>query len=73
MKLFSKFRLELTIEQKKERRKDLLLGALSGVLLGLSYPPFPFPYLSFFALIPFLYVLEKKEKLMQLEEKSSQN
>jgi apolipoprotein N-acyltransferase len=66
MKLFSKFRLELTVEQKKERRKELLLGALSGVLLGFSYPPFPFPYLSFFALIPFLYVLEKRETLLSI-------
>jgi apolipoprotein N-acyltransferase len=66
MKLFAKFRTELTPQQKKEKRKELLLGALSGIMLGISYPPFPFPFLSFFAFIPFLYVLEKRETLLSI-------
>ena len=66
MKLFNKYRIALTPQQKKERKKDLLLGILSGVLLGLSYPPFPLPFLSFFAFIPFFFVMEKKETLASL-------
>ncbi len=66
MKFFNKYRVELTVEQKRERKKDLLLGILSGVLLGLSYPPVPLPFLSFFAFIPFFYVMEKRETLASL-------
>jgi apolipoprotein N-acyltransferase len=66
MKIFKRFRSQSTIEQKTERRRDLLLCALSGILLGVSFPPLPFPFLSFFALIPFLYVLEKKESLASI-------
>lgn len=66
MKLFNKYRVALTPQQKKERKKDLLLGLLSGVLLGLSYPPFPLPFLSFFAFIPFFFVMEKRETLSSL-------
>ncbi len=35
-------------------------GAVSsGVLLGLSYPPFPFPYLAWFAFVPLLLGWQK--------------
>ncbi|MCX6170441.1 MAG: apolipoprotein N-acyltransferase [Ignavibacteriales bacterium] len=66
MKFLEKYRIVLTTEERKERKKNLLLGLLSGVMLGISYPPIPLPFLSFFAFIPFLYVLEKKETLASL-------
>lgn len=66
MKFLVRHKVILTPEQKKERKKNLLLGILSGVLLGLSYPPIPLPFLSFFAFIPFLFVLEKKETLASI-------
>ncbi len=53
----------LTLEQKKNKKKELLLGLISGILLGISFPPIPLPFLIFFSLIPYLYVIEKKEKL----------
>jgi len=49
--------------QNNKRRKELLFGILSGLLLGFSYPPFPFPYLSFIAFIPYFYILERRESL----------
>lgn len=62
MKLFKK----KTEEVKKANRRSRLLGIVSGVFLGLSFPPFPFPYLMFVALIPYFFVIEKKEKLSQI-------
>lgn len=58
--------MPLTPDQKKVRNKDLLLGLLSGILLGLSYPPIPLPFLSFISFIPFLFVLEKRESLFSI-------
>ncbi len=66
MKFLDKYRIVLTPEQRKERKKNLLFGLLSGVMLGISYPPIPLPFLSFFAFIPFFYVIEKKETLASL-------
>jgi apolipoprotein N-acyltransferase len=66
MKFLEKYRIALTPEQKKERNFFLLFGLLSGVMLGISYPPIPLPFLSFFAFIPFFYVIEKKETLTSL-------
>lgn len=66
MKFLEKYRIVLTPEQKKERKKNLLFGLLSGVMLGISYPPIPLPFLSFFAFVPFFYVIEKKETLASL-------
>jgi len=58
--------MPLTPDQKKVRNTDLLLGLLSGILLGLSYPPIPLPFLSFVSFIPFLFVLEKRETLFSI-------
>ncbi len=66
MKLFRKRKSVLTHEEKKQRKKKILLGLFSGMFLGLSFPPFPFPYLSFIAFIPFLFVLDKKETLSSI-------
>lgn len=66
MKFLEKYRIVLTPEQRKERKKNLLFGLLSGVMLGISYPPIPLPFLSFFAFIPFFFVIKKKETLASL-------
>ncbi len=47
-------------------KKDWLLAVFSGVILGLSYPPFPFPFLSFTALVPFFIVIEKRESISSI-------
>ncbi|MBK7104151.1 MAG: apolipoprotein N-acyltransferase [Ignavibacteriae bacterium] len=60
------FRSYKSREQKKENRKELLLGLLSGILLGLSFPPIPLTYLIFSALIPFLIVIEKRNTLAEI-------
>ncbi len=65
-KYFNKYRSLLTPEEKKVRKKHLLLGLLSGILMGLSFPPIPLPYLAFFGLIPYLYVLEERDGLAEI-------
>ncbi|MGD8778360.1 MAG: apolipoprotein N-acyltransferase [Ignavibacteria bacterium] len=35
-------------------------------MLGLSFPPVPLPYLSFIALVPFLYTIAEKERLGEI-------
>ncbi|MDP4191272.1 MAG: apolipoprotein N-acyltransferase [Bacteroidota bacterium] len=69
MKFINLFkRAQLTPEQKKERNKGLLLGILSGIMMGLAFPPVPFPFtlLLFFGLVPYFSVLIKKEKLVDI-------
>jgi apolipoprotein N-acyltransferase len=66
MKPFSKYQIPKTEKEKKENRKQLLLGVLSGVMLGCSYPPIPLPFLALFAFIPFYYVIEKRETLLEI-------
>ena len=69
MKLFGN-RVSLTPEEKKAKLKNRLLLILSGILLGISFPPFPmpFPLLMFISLIPYFYVLEKKERLLDINK-----
>ena len=50
-------------KEKEIRRKELKFGLLSGIALGLSFPPVPLPYLIFLALIPYFFVIEKRESL----------
>ena len=56
----------LTPEERKKRKKAFWFCVLSGVLLGIAFPPIPLPLLAFTALIPFLYVLNEKEKLGEI-------
>jgi len=58
----------LTEAEKKKRNKERLLLILSGILLAASFPPIPFPapLLLFVALIPYLIVIEKREKLIEI-------
>lgn len=65
---FLKHKQQLSKEEKNKRKKERLLLILSGVLLGISFPPFPFPFtlLIFFALIPYFYVIEKRQTLAEI-------
>jgi len=62
MKILKSF-YNLSPEEKKNKKKELIYGLISGILLGISFPPFPFSVLIFFAFIPYFFVIEKKEQL----------
>jgi apolipoprotein N-acyltransferase len=70
LKIFS--RDTLSAEQKILRRKDRFLLIISGILFGISFPPFPFPVtlLIFFFLIPYLLVIKKKSTLLDINKSS---
>ncbi|RPI74289.1 MAG: apolipoprotein N-acyltransferase, partial [Ignavibacteriales bacterium] len=55
-------------EEKKKRNIERLLLILSGILLGVSFPPVPFPFtlLMFFALVPYFKIIESKERLLDI-------
>lgn len=55
----------MTPEEKSQRKKDRLLLILSGVVLGISFTPFPFPFtlLIFIGMIPYFIVIKKKTTL----------
>lgn len=59
-----------TPERKREIRKDRYLIALSGLLIGISFTPFPmpFPLFLFFAFIPYFFVLEKRTSLLRINQ-----
>lgn len=60
LKLFKSFRNELTPEQRREKRKHLVICLVSGIIIGISFPPFPLPFLIFFGFVPYIFVLQKK-------------
>ena len=55
-------------EEKKAKNKERILLILSGALLGISFPPFPFPFtlLMFVGLVPYLKVIENKQTLIDI-------
>ena len=66
MKYFNKYRNLSSPEQKKKIRKQLLLGLISGILIGLSFPPIPLPYLIFIGLVPYFFALQQREGLAEI-------
>ena len=68
MKFLSKYREHLTPDQKKQRRKEWLMLILSGIILGISFPPFPFPFtlLIFIGLIPYFIVIKRRLSLASI-------
>lgn len=69
MKLFFwKNRHFISEEEKKLRRKDRLLLVVSGIFLGVSFPPFPFPFtiLMLIGLVPYLIVIERRGRLIEI-------
>jgi apolipoprotein N-acyltransferase len=69
LKKFSKEE-SVSAVQKKAIVKDRLLTAISGVLIGISFTPFPmpFPLFLFFAFIPYFFVLEKRKTLLSINQ-----
>ncbi len=55
MNIFSKIHNFLLTNAQK---KPFYLVVLSGLLLGLSFPPFPFPFLAFVGWVPLFYIWE---------------
>jgi len=68
LSLLNKFKSHRTPDEKKIIRKERLLLILSGILLGISFPPFPFPFtlLSFVGFIPYLIVLNNRKTLAEI-------
>ena len=68
MKLLSKYRIPKTEEEKKKFNKERILLILSGILIGISFPPFPFPFtlLIFVGFVPYLYVLMQRKTLAEI-------
>ena len=63
---------ELTPDKKRERRNDRLLLMLSGILFGISFVPFPFPFTLFLfvAFVPYFFVVTKKQTLLKVNSAS---
>ena len=72
MKFFSKYKTTKTPEEKKKLKTERLLLILSGVLLGISFPPFPFPFTLFLfvGFIPYLIVLKNRRTLADINRAS---
>lgn len=69
MKFFAFFkRIPRTKAEKQQSKKERILLLVSGVFLGLAFPPIPLPYLIFAALIPYLFVIEKRETLLGVNQ-----
>jgi len=70
--MFKSGKSEKPPEEKEKRNKERLLLILSGILLGASFPPVPFPFtlLMFFALVPYLKIIEEKERLLDINRKT---
>ena len=68
MRFLRKNKIPKSPEEKKKLRNDRLLLVLSGVLIGISFSPFPFPFtlLLFVGFIPFLFVLERRKTLAEI-------
>ncbi len=60
------YKVTLTADQKKQNRKEVLFAVLSGLLLGLAFPPLPFYIFIFFALLPYFSALEKRSSLASI-------
>ncbi len=69
-KFLAKYKTFRTPEQKKELRRQQTLCVISGLMLGLSFPPVPFYFLIFAALVPYLFVISKRESLADISRAS---
>ncbi|MCK9280862.1 MAG: apolipoprotein N-acyltransferase [Melioribacteraceae bacterium] len=50
---------------KLNKKWIILLSVISGFMIGISYPPIPFPYLIFIAFVPYLYLLNNTDELIK--------
>lgn len=51
---------------QKLNKKNISLAILSGILIGISFPPIPLPILIFFSFVPFFFLLEIKNTLGEI-------
>ncbi len=56
----------LTPDERKKRKRFFWYSVLSGILLGISFPPIPLPLLAFVAFIPLIFVLNEKDGFGEL-------
>jgi apolipoprotein N-acyltransferase len=68
LKFLSKYRIPSTPEEKKQRRKDWILLLMGGLILGISFTPFPFPFtlLIFVGLVPYFVVINRRTTLASI-------
>lgn len=64
--MIKKLFIPQTPEERKKKRKHILLAVLSGVLLGLSFPPISFNFLMFVAFIPLFFVFQERNGLAEI-------
>lgn len=73
MKLFKKkYKQQLSKDQKKELKQDRIFLILSGILFGISFTPFPFPFTLFLfvAFVPYFFVVTKRHTLASVNKAS---
>jgi len=60
----------ISADEKLINKKERLLLISCGLLLGISFPPFPFPFqlLMFIALIPYFFVIERRKGLAEINK-----
>lgn len=63
---YEEYTIKLKVDLKRERRKDLLLALISGIMFALAFPPLPFFPLLFAALIPYFIIIEKRKSLASI-------
>ncbi|MCX7876594.1 MAG: apolipoprotein N-acyltransferase [Melioribacteraceae bacterium] len=51
-------------------KKEFVYLILSGILIGISFPPIPFPFLIFFSFVPYFFLIENKNQLNELNKVS---
>ncbi len=64
--MISLFKSYKTTEEKRQNKKELLLGLFSGIMLGISFPPVPFFGIVFLAFLPYLFVLVRRDSLASI-------
>ncbi|MBN1301595.1 MAG: apolipoprotein N-acyltransferase [Melioribacteraceae bacterium] len=65
-RLLSGFRFYDNLFERKEKRRHIVPALVGGVALGLGFPPVPMPFLMFIGLIPYLYVIERRQGLAEI-------
>lgn len=58
--------LKIKIENKRDFFINLILAVLSGLLLGLSFPPLKLGFLAYIALVPLLILVNRVKNYLQL-------
>ncbi len=58
--------LKIRIENKRDFLANLILTILSGLLLGLSFPPLKLGFLAYIALVPMLILVNRVKSYLQL-------